>query len=238
MDQRKCIKFCINIKLNVQGHLKCWLWHLVSLLWAEHKFNCGITAEKMSMTSTTYETIETMKKMILDNRGIIIREIADDVGISFGSCQAIFTDIWHMKRAAAKIIPKLLNLEQKQRRIDIAPELLTTFKDDPDQMIKRVITGDWWITGVWLWHWNPSPIILKEAARRVKTGNRTSRAVKCEGFAHCFLWLQCCGAYEFLSLGRTFNKEYYFEVVHRLREAINQKCTELRKNQPWSMIRE
>ena len=30
--------------------------------------------------------------MILDNRRITFREVADDVGISFGSCQAIFTD--------------------------------------------------------------------------------------------------------------------------------------------------
>ena len=34
-----------------------------------------------------------------------------------------------MKRAAVKII---LNFEQKQRRMDIAQEMLTTFNDDPD----------------------------------------------------------------------------------------------------------
>ena len=33
----------------------------------------------------------------------------DDGGISFGSCQAIFTDVLGMKRAAAKIITKFLN---------------------------------------------------------------------------------------------------------------------------------
>ena len=30
------------------------------------------------------------KKMILNNHRITIREVADDVGISFGLCQAIF----------------------------------------------------------------------------------------------------------------------------------------------------
>ena len=34
-------------------------------------------------TSTTDENIEAVKKMILDNRRITIREVADDVGISF-----------------------------------------------------------------------------------------------------------------------------------------------------------
>ena len=52
-----------------------------------------------------------MKKLILDNWRITIRELADDVGISFGSRQASFTDVLGMKRAASKIIPKLLKFE-------------------------------------------------------------------------------------------------------------------------------
>ena len=39
-------------------------------------------------TSTIDENIEAVKKRILANRRITIREVADDVGISFGSCQA------------------------------------------------------------------------------------------------------------------------------------------------------
>ena len=74
---------------------------------------------------------------ILDNRQITIRE----VGILFGSWQAIFTDVLGIKRAAAKIFPKLLNFEQKQRRINIAQDMLTTFNDDPD-LLKKVITGE------------------------------------------------------------------------------------------------
>ena len=41
-------------------------------------------------TSTTDESIEAVKKMILDNHRFTIRDLADDVGISFGSCQTIF----------------------------------------------------------------------------------------------------------------------------------------------------
>ena len=44
-------------------------------------------------TSTTDENIEAVKKMILDNPRITIREVVDDVGISLGSCQTIFTDV-------------------------------------------------------------------------------------------------------------------------------------------------
>ena len=71
-------------------------------------------------TSTTDESIEAMKKTILNNRRITIREVANIIGISFGPCQAIFTDVLSMKHAEAKIVSKLLNFKQKQCRMDIA----------------------------------------------------------------------------------------------------------------------
>ena len=75
---------------------------MASLLWAEHKFNFGISDEN----------IEAVKKIILDNHSITIKEVVDDVGISFGSCQAMLY-VLDMKRAAAKNVPKLFNFEQK-----------------------------------------------------------------------------------------------------------------------------
>ena len=74
------------------------------------------------------QPMKTVKKMISDNRRITIRVVVDDVGILFGSCQTIFTDDLGVKCASAKIVPKLLNFEQKQRHMDIAQEMLTTIQ--------------------------------------------------------------------------------------------------------------
>ena len=76
-------------------------------------------------TSTTDGNIKAEIKMSLANRRIPIRELATDVGISFGLCQAIFTNVVGMKSVAAKIASKLLNFKEKQRRMDIAQEMLT-----------------------------------------------------------------------------------------------------------------
>ena len=46
-----------------------------------------------------------------------------------------------MKHEAAKIVSKLLNFPQKQCRMNIAQEMLTTFNHDPD-LLKKFITGD------------------------------------------------------------------------------------------------
>ena len=79
-----------------------------------------LVLEARLVLETTDENIEAMKKMFLDNRRINIREVADDVGTSFGSCQAIFTDVLGMKRATTKIISKLQHFDQKQCHMDIA----------------------------------------------------------------------------------------------------------------------
>ena len=76
-------------------------------------------------TSTTDENVEKVKEMVINERRITIREVADDVGISIGSCHEIFSNLLVMKRVVAKFVPKLLNFEQKQRRMEVAHESLT-----------------------------------------------------------------------------------------------------------------
>ena len=71
----------------------------------------------------------------------------DDVGISFGSRQKIFTDVLGMKHAAAKIVPKLLNFEQKQCRMDIAQKMMTTFNNHSDLLNKVITSDELWVYG-------------------------------------------------------------------------------------------
>ena len=82
--------------------------------------------------STKVQNIKVAKKLILDNRDIW--EISDDVGISFGSRETIFTGVIGMIRAVSKTTPKLLNFKQKQCRMDIALEM---FND----LLRNVVTG-------------------------------------------------------------------------------------------------
>ena len=52
-----------------------------------------------------------------------------------------------MERPVPKMFLKFLNIEQKQCRMDMAQEMLTTFNDNPD-LLKKVITGDEsWVYG-------------------------------------------------------------------------------------------
>ena len=95
-----------------------------------------------------------------------------------------------MKPAAVKVVPKLLNFEQRECRIDIAQGMLTTFSDYT-VLLKKVITGDAsWVYGYDIKNKAKSMV----AFRRTNTEKTTSNSVKCEGFAQCFLRLQWRGA--------------------------------------------
>ena len=67
----------------------------------------------------------------VENRRITIREVAEDVGISIGSCHSIFSNVLGMKNMTAKFVPKLLNFEHKQCHISIAQELLNDINNEP-----------------------------------------------------------------------------------------------------------
>ena len=91
----------------------------------------------MNFITTKYNT----------NRRIIVREVAEDLNITIGSCHSIFTNNLGIRQVAAKFVPKLLNFDQKQDRMNIAKELLNSVRNDPN-LFQRVITGDEsWIYG-------------------------------------------------------------------------------------------
>ena len=114
MDQRNCIKkFCVRneIKNEIKKKTICLcttfkMLTVASLLWAEHKVNCGISglrkAEKMSMTmlvliswacQNSMITLKQWRKLFWINVESLSEEVANNLGISFGSCKAFFMDV-------------------------------------------------------------------------------------------------------------------------------------------------
>ena len=104
MDQRICIKFCVKNKIKCADAFRTLtVAYVVKLPWTEATFIGGTKcfpegredvndeerAERPS-TSTTDENIGEVKKIVLANRRITIREVAEDLNISIGSCPMIW----------------------------------------------------------------------------------------------------------------------------------------------------
>ena len=101
--------------------------------------------------------------------------------------------------------------------------MLTTFNDDPD-LLKEVITGnESWVHGY--------DIETKAQSSQWKHPEESRSKKARQVRSNVFLRLQWRGV--FLLQGRMVNKEYYIEVMRRLRESFRQKCTELWKSQSW-----
>ncbi|UYV70093.1 hypothetical protein LAZ67_7001761 [Cordylochernes scorpioides] len=154
MGQRTCIKFCVKNEIKCADAFRMltvaygdatldrsnvYRWYKM-LSEGQEDVNDEERAGRSS-TSTTDEKINEVEKMILANRRIAVREVAEDLNISIGSCHSIFINDLGMRRVAAKFVPKLLNCDQKQHRMNIANEMLDSVRDDPN-LLQRVITGD------------------------------------------------------------------------------------------------
>ncbi|UYV60871.1 hypothetical protein LAZ67_1002648 [Cordylochernes scorpioides] len=244
MDQRTCIKFC------VKNEIKCAdAFRILTVAYGEATLDRNNVYRWYKMfsegredvndeeragrpsTSTTDEKINEVEKMILANRRITVREVAEELNISIGSCHSIFINDLGMRRVAAKFVPKLLNCDQKQHRMNIANEMLDSVRDDPN-LLQRVITGvEAWVYGYdvetkaqssqWKLPHEPRP----KKARQVRSNVKVLLTVffDCRGVVH----------HEFLPQGRTVNKEYYLQVMRNLREEIRQKRPDLWKNKNW-----
>ena len=132
------------------------------------------------------------------NRRITVREVANEVGKSFDSCQANFTDVLGMKSTAAYC--KIAKFWEKttshgHRSGDV---------DDVQRRSRFAQKGhNWWLImydePCMTMTYNQIPIISMEAPRRAEIEKSTSSSVKCGCFAHCFLRLQWRGASRILA---------------------------------------
>jgi len=75
---------------------------------------------------------------VRENRRLAVRSIAEQVSIDSETVRRILTEDLYMRKVCAKMVPKELTEEQKQRRVTIFQDLL----ERQDDILGLVITGD------------------------------------------------------------------------------------------------
>ncbi|UYV74834.1 K02A2.6-like [Cordylochernes scorpioides] len=196
MDQRTCIIFCVKNEIKCADAFRMltvaygeatldrsnvYRWYKMFSEGRED-VNDEVRAGRPS-TSTTDEKINEVEKMILANRRITVREVAEDLNISIGSCHSIFINDLGMRRVAAKFVPKLFNCDQKQHRMNIANEMLDSVRDDPN-LLQRVITAKTSLQDddVPIDDTTTKPLFTPQEKRR----KETARIIRCPDFRQKF----------------------------------------------------
>ncbi|UYV76065.1 hypothetical protein LAZ67_13002368 [Cordylochernes scorpioides] len=126
MDQRTCIKFCVKNEIMCTDAFR-----MLTVAYGEATLDRSNVYRWYKMfsegrgdvndeeragrpsTSTTDEKNNEVEKMILANRRITVREVAEDLNISIGSCHSIFINDLVMRRVDRKIRTKIAQLRPK-----------------------------------------------------------------------------------------------------------------------------
>ena len=130
IEPRVCLKFCLSNGITATESLKMlhkcfgestlsrtqvFVWHKA------FSFNDGrevvenLPRASRPSISVNDDNIEKVKKIVLENRRVGIREVAETLNISYGSTEHIVIHDLGMKRVAARLVPNDLNFLQKQR---------------------------------------------------------------------------------------------------------------------------
>jgi len=97
---------------------------------------------------------------VRENRHLTVRSIAEQVNSDRKTVRKILTENLDMRKVCAKMVPKELTQEQKQRRVTICQDLL----ERQDDILGHVITGD----ETWVYQYDPE---MKRQSAQWKTAN-------------------------------------------------------------------
>jgi len=99
----------------------------------------------------TPEIIDQIHELILEDRRISAKSIAEQLGISRKRVGSIIHEDLDMWKLSAEWVPKCLNADQKRQRCQSSEQLLEFFRSDPNDFLSRLVTMD----ETWLYRFDP-----------------------------------------------------------------------------------
>ena len=112
---------------------------------------CDVPRPGRPKTVKNPEIIDQIHKLILENRRISAKSIAEQVEISREQVGSIIHEDLDMRKLSAKWVPKCLNADQKRQRCQSSEQHLEYFRRDPNDFLSRWVTKD----ETWLYLYDP-----------------------------------------------------------------------------------
>jgi len=102
-------------------------------------------------TAVISVNILRVERLILDNRRITCREIAQETNLSVGTVNTIIHEHLHFRKVSARWVPRQLSTFDQHRRVEGCTELKECFHSEGQDFLDRIITCD----ETWLHYFTP-----------------------------------------------------------------------------------
>ena len=112
---------------------------------------CVAPGPGRTKTVTTPEIIDQIHELILGDRQISAKSIAEQLDISRERVESIIHEDFDMRKLSAKWVPKCLNADQKCQRCQPSEQLSDFFRRDPNDILQPFVT----VYETWLYHQDP-----------------------------------------------------------------------------------
>jgi [histone H3]-lysine36 N-dimethyltransferase SETMAR len=170
----------------------------------------------------TPENINLVHDMVLKDRRITVRFIAETCGFSVGSVEKILHHELGLKKVAARWVPKMLSADQKRIRQLTSEANLALINKNPDEFAQRFVTVD----ETWVHHYDPeSKRQSMEWRHQGSPPPKKFRVIPSAGKILSTVFWDFEGVLfvDYLPKGKTINGQYYANLIPQLREAIKEK---------------
>jgi len=173
-------------------------------------------------TVTTPAIIDYFHELILEDRRISAKSIAEQLGISREWVGSIIHEDLDMRKLSAKWVPKCLNSDQKRQRCQSSEQLLELFRCDPNDFLSRLVTMD----ETWLYHYNPETKQQSVEWRHSASPRpKKFRVPKSAGKILASIFGDQDGSLliDYLPMGQTINAEYYSSLLVQFKDILKEK---------------
>jgi len=199
-----------------------------------NEFKCGRTSvfdeehPGRPIEVTTENMVNKIHDVVLADRRVKIREIADIVSISIERIQNILHENLGMKKLSARWVPRLLTVEQKRNHMTTSEHCLDMFKRNPKEFLRRFVTVD----ETWIHHYTPE---MKEQSKQWTSPGepapKKAKTVPSAGKVMATVFWDSRGIIftDYLEKGRTITGQYYADLLGRFDAELMRKRPHLAK---------
>lgn len=170
------------------------------------------------ITATDDKHRKLVDDLIQNDRRITQKRIANHIGISKERVGFIIEQLGYRK-ICARWVPRRLTDENKQRRLECCEQLLQRYRDEGDDFLLNIVTGD----ESWVHHYDPEE--KRQSAEYRHPSSPQAKKFKTQASAKKILLTVFWDAHrvyvtDFLERGATVNSSQYIQTLKHLRRRV------------------